>query len=332
MTVIAKSLEPFTTYEFILEACTQVGCMNSSSASVTTTEGVPIGLDPPSLLSLSSSIVQASWTIPSEPNGIIAYYELFRVFGDELSQTELVANTTELVASVSGLLPSTLYYFRLIAYNSFGSASSNISSITTPEDTPEQIIPPDVAVVNSSSLLVTWQEPLQPNGVITNYTIFRNSASVFIEYNMNYTFLDTDLMPFTTYTYFILVCTAKGCGASQTTSQTTEEAIPESIQQPDVVSVASNSAMVNIKPVDKPNGNVRYILRVSGEFLLGYSNDSRQTIVETRVVFNETEPSQLSIIDLLPFTSYSMWIEVTNNAGSAFGDVIFFTTLSAGQF
>ena len=328
--VTVQSLEPFTTYEYVLEACTVVGCTNSSVGFVSTVEGVPAGLDPPSLIGLSSTIVQASWTMPSQPNGIISYYELVRVFGDDLSQTELVANTTNLIASVSGLLPSTLYYFRLIAYNSFGSVNSNVSMITTLEDTPEQILPPVVTVVNSSSLLVSWQEPLQPNGVITNYTIFRNSVSVVIGY-MNYSFLDTDLLPFTTYSYFILACTAKGCGASQTTSEMTDEAIPESIQQPDIISVTAYSVMVNINAVGKPNGIVRYVLRITGEFLLGYDNDIRQTIIETRLVYNETDPSQLSITGLVPFSSYSILLEVTNSAGSVSGDLVPFTTLTAGN-
>ena len=331
-TLTVQSLKPFTTYEYTLEACTDVGCTNGSAASVSTSEGTPTGLHPPSLVGLSSTTVQASWTSPLEPNGIVTHYELLRVFGEDLSETELVANTTGLVAVVSGLLPSTVYYFKVVAFNSVGSVTSNVSSVTTPEDTPEQIQPPNIAVISSTSLLVTWQEPLQPNGVITNYTLFRNGASVFTG-KANFSYLDTGLSPFTSYSYFILVCTAKGCGASSSNLELTDEAVPQSIQEPTVILTLPYSALLNVLPVGQPNGIVRYVLRVTGEYLIGYdANENRLSTDETRVVFNDSMPNEVNVSGLLPFTSYSMQLEVKNTAGSLFGETTTFTTLPAGQF
>ena len=328
-TLNVQSLLPFTTYQYILEACTEVGCANSSSASVDTLEDTPEGLDPPTLFALSSTTVQASWSPPSTPNGVITRYELLRVFGPDLSQNELVANTTELVVTVSQLLPNTLYHFKLLGYNNVDFITSNVSSVTTLEDTPEQILPPDIAVVSSTSLLVTWKEPLQPNGLITNYTVFQNGMSVFSG-KTNFSYLSSGLKPFTVYTYFILVCTSQGCGASSTTSERTAEAIPESIQQPEVTEISSSSAKIVIKPVGKPNGVVRYILRLSGEFLVNYVNGTRESIVETRVAYNESTTGSVTVEELIPFTPYSTWLEVMNSAGSLLGDHMSFNSSSAG--
>ncbi len=330
-TVTAHSLEPFTLYGYTLEACTDVGCANSSMGSVFTIEGVPVGLSAPSLVGLSSTRVQASWTNPSQPNGVITRYELFRVFGQDLSQTELIANTTQLFGVATGLVPNTLYYFKVIAYNSVGSVTSNVSSITTPEDTPEQVLPPVLTVVNSTSLLITWQEPLQPNGIIISYTLFRDGTSIFIGVT-DFSFLDTGLDPFTEYEYFIVACTAEGCGASTSTSENTDEAIPESVQQPEITSFSSNSASILVKPVGQPNGLVTYILRISGEFLLGYNGDIRITTVETRVIFNNNIPGEAVVADLIPFTDYTVWVEVMNTAGSVFSEIDVFTTSQAGQY
>ena len=331
-TVTVQSLEPFTLYGYTLEACTDVGCANSTMGSVFTIEGVPVGLSAPSLVGLSSTRVQASWTNPSQPNGVITRYELFRVFGQDLSQTELIANSSQLSGVADGLLPNTLYFFKVVAYNSVGSVTTNVSSITTPEDTPEQVFPLVLTVANSTSLLITWQEPLQPNGIITSYTLFRDDTSIFIGVTTDFTFLDTGLDPFTEYEYFIVACTAEGCGASTSTTETTDEAVPELIQQPEVTSFSSNSASILVKPVGQPNGLVTYILRISGEFLLDYNGDLRITMVETRVIFNHSIPAEAVVGDLIPFTDYTVWVEVINTAGSVFSEMDIFTTSQAGQY
>lgn len=331
--VTVSSLQPFTTYSYNLEACTAVGCTNGTVTTIATAEGIPEGLAPPTFVPLSSESVEVMWTSPTNPNGVITHYEVFHVFGEDLSQTELVDNTTGFSSVVSDLSPSTLYYFKVVAHNSAGYVSSNISSIKTPEDTPEIIFPPNITVISSSSLLITWKEPEEPNGVITNYTLFRDLFSVFVG-KANLSYIDTGLENYTFYSYFIVVCNSKGCGASTSSVERTAEASPEMLQEPAISSITSESAVISLSPVGKPNGIVSYILRVTGEFLINYEdNNVRQTITETRVVHNHTETEQVIIVEnLLPFTSYDVQLEASTSAGSTFGDIVSFTTLQAGLF
>ena len=70
---------------------------------------------------------------------------------------------------------------------------------------------------SSTSLLVTWDHPLAPdhNGVITNYTVIRQTGSevITIEPAVNDTsLLLTDLMPFTVYSITVAGSTSAGRG------------------------------------------------------------------------------------------------------------------------
>ena len=46
-----------------------------------------------------------------------------------------------------------------------------LSSNLAPNDSPANVT---VSVVNSSSLLIQWEPPLIPNGIITHYTLYIN--------------------------------------------------------------------------------------------------------------------------------------------------------------
>ena len=70
---------------------------------------------------------------------------------------------------------------------------------------------------SSTSLLVTWDHPSAPerNGVITNYTVIRQTGSeaITIELPNNDTsLLLTDLMPFTVYNITVAGSTSAGRG------------------------------------------------------------------------------------------------------------------------
>lgn len=316
--VVLDNLTPFTEYEYQVEACTVVGCGNSSVASSMTLPGTPSGLSPPSLTELSPTSIQANWAPPSEPNGIISHYELVRVFGSELSQEEIVFNGTELQTGVSNLFPNTLYFFKVVAYNSVDSVSSDTANITTPEDIPDLIQPPIIAVINSTALLVSWIEPLQPNGEIIEYRLVQNGNIVFSGLLKMYT--HTKLEPFTMYSYTIMACTIKGCGSSTQSSARTDEATPEGLVNPTVIDTQSNSITLQLNEVEKPNGIVTYVLYITGEHLVGTGENGRVTQFYTTNLYNSTDVGEVVAEDLIPFTPYLFELEVVNSAGTLLGN------------
>ena len=325
-TATVDNLSPFTTYEFYIEACTTIGCTNSSINNSMTLSAPPIGLVAPHLNALSPTTVTASWNPPSYTNGIILYYELVQLTGNDAETT--IFNGTDQQHTITNLSPNTNYFFKVIAHNLAGSVSSNVSSLQTPEGIPDQILPPNITILNSSSLLVNWQVPLLPNGNITNYTLIQNNSNVFS--GLSFSIVLTSLQPFTIYSYALQVCTGKGCGTSIQTVVQTSEAIPQEYVAPVVSHITSHSITVAVHEVLKPNGIVTYMLRVTGEFLLSNTPIGRNTTTETRTIFNNSIVKNVTIVNLLPFSQYSYQLEVVNSVGSLFGAVFNVTTLSAG--
>ena len=317
------NLDPFTDYTFHLQACTSVGCSNSSENSSRTLPDSPTGLAAPNLTVLSPSSVQAVWLQPTDPNGEIIRFELHRFLGRNLSQADVVFSGLDLESTITGLTPNTLYTFQLLVFNSGGSAASPTVEIQTPEDIPDGISAPTIEVINSTALLVTWQQPTQPNGDIIRYILTQNGLIVFDGLLLSY--LATNLEPFTVYSYAIMACTEQGCGSSNHSTASTLEAVPEGYVQPTVTTTTANSFTLRVNAVTNPNGLVRYVVYVTGEFALS-------PVAETRAVYNSSEPGMVQVDDLLPFTNYDIILTVTNSAGTLTGDTFIVQTSPTGMY
>ena len=127
-------------------------------------------------------------------------------------------------------------------------------------------------------------------------------------------YLDSNLEPFTYYSYVIQACTSGNCSASTPTIVRTDEAVPEGILPLTITSITPNTFTLTVNEVLKPNGIVVYIVIVTGVF-----DDS--SVEETREVFNDTEVGTVVVMDLLPFSDYEVTQTVSNSAGSLVGDV-----------
>ena len=63
----------------------------------------------------------------------------------------------------------------------------------------------------SRSILLSWDGPASPNGILTKYTILQGGQEIAdvlpssLEYNV------VGLLPFTDYQFSVLACTAVGC-------------------------------------------------------------------------------------------------------------------------
>ena len=82
---------------------------------------------------------------------------------------------------------------------------------------------PVLEAVSSSEILVSWQEPGSPNGVIISYRVFQNSG-LLTSATQPGSFMSASLQSFTEYFFYVEVCTSAGCSVSTNTSIFTLEA------------------------------------------------------------------------------------------------------------
>ncbi|KAL5491627.1 hypothetical protein EMCRGX_G016955 [Ephydatia muelleri] len=92
----------------------------------------------------------------------------------------------------------------LVAYNAGGSTQSNASSVTTIESSPDGVPFPNVTIINATALAIVWSTPLVPNGIVTGYVVLQTNIP------SGFSYVSTDLQPFTAYSCSILACTNVG--------------------------------------------------------------------------------------------------------------------------
>ena len=319
---LVTRLEPFTTYSLQLGACTSAGCTFGSVQLAGTDEATPVGQAPPRVTALSQRRVEISWDPPSQLNGILLLYEILRQEGD--SAPIIILSTSDTVSRIyvdNSTLPATTYGYAIAANNSAGRVLSEYRTLTTPEAAPEDISAPTVSVTSSSSIEVSWAAPSQPNGVISQYQVFRDGGgllneSVYIGQNRQFT--DDNLAPFTTYTYTLQACTSGGCGFSSSVSDTTFEALPEDFDSVQASPLSASSINVEWMEPSSPNGIIiRYELTVS-------IDASSIAIVITDL--------NTDVTNLQPFTEYSITVDACNSIGCVRGATTVITLESIPQF
>ena len=126
---VVAELSPFTVYSFLIQACTSVGCTNSTESTGETLPDSPSGLAAPNLTALSPSSIEATWLPPAQPNGEILSFELL-LFGQDLSQNMTIVSGLNLSATITGLTPNTQYSFQLLVFNAGGSTAQPCSLCT----------------------------------------------------------------------------------------------------------------------------------------------------------------------------------------------------------
>ena len=233
LTYTDTGLSPNTEYSYVLQAYNIIGPTRSQSRTGRTLEGAPTGVQSPTLRALSATSVSASWVVPTTTNGVISRYELVSVtLGGEgvVISERTVFNGTALSTTVTGLRPFTAYFFIVRACTDGGCGSSQPSSVETLEAPPTFQPAPNITSLSSASLLITWEIPSEPNGIISQYEIQQRNApfvgegfSIETVSSEVQTFAVGSLRPFTAYEFRIVSYTGGGGTPSEWTSGTTDE-------------------------------------------------------------------------------------------------------------
>ncbi|KAF5890052.1 usherin isoform X1, partial [Clarias magur] len=234
-TVFAHSvqdLEPYTEYQFRLLVSNQYG---------------PESVDPPVLYEVHPRNATISWSPPSRPNGHLTHYNIYQ--DRELLNT-VPADTTS--HALSNLAPYQQYSIQVEACTETGcTLSANSHTLHTPAAPPEGVTSPRLYSDTPTSVLVTWDPPVHPNGPLESYTLERRlngSQKIFtvatMMPNQTLTHLDSSasLSPWSAYEYRVIATTRQGGSNSSEWEQiTTRPSRPAGIQPPKVLVLGPES-------------------------------------------------------------------------------------------
>ncbi|KAK9876828.1 hypothetical protein WA026_015065 [Henosepilachna vigintioctopunctata] len=182
--LLLGNLAKFTRYTIVVQAFNEVG-VGPISESVTeqTMEDVPsMAPDDVRCAALTSQSLQVSWQPPPTEhcNGLLQGYKLTYepVLDDSLRGNDEMETrkTTALTTVITGLRKFTNYSLQVLAYTKVGDGVLTAPAYCqTGEDVPGA--PFDIKVVVSSpqSLKLSWLPPVEPNGILTKYSLYKKS-------------------------------------------------------------------------------------------------------------------------------------------------------------
>ncbi|XP_052593935.1 usherin [Peromyscus californicus insignis] len=323
-----RRLAPFTLYTLTLEACTAAGCAHSVPQPLWTEEAPPDSQLAPTIQAVESTSVRLNWSQPANPNGKIIRYEVVRSsleredWGNGTTQvngnivfTEHNTGRDSWVYNDTGLQPWRRYAYRICTWNSAGHTCSSWTGVRSLQAPPEGLSPPEISYVsmNPPKLLISWIPPQHSNGIIQSYRLQRNGVSHPLSFNAStFNYTDSQLLPFSTYSYAVLACTSGGCHTSRTNAITTPEAPPSGVSPPVLWAIGASQINVSWSPPSMQNGKIaKYLLRCNGqEYMAG-------------------QGLSFLVSNLQPFTQYSISLVACTNGGCTASQTVSTRTMEA---
>ncbi|XP_060031596.1 neogenin isoform X4 [Erinaceus europaeus] len=246
---------------------------------------------------VSTRFIKLTWRTPaSDPAGDNLTYSVF--YTKEGTARERVENTSrpgEMQVTVQGLMPATVYVFRVLAQNRHGSGES--SAPLRVETQPEVQLPgpaPNIRAYAPSptSITVTWETPQSGNGDIQNYKLYYAERGADREQDVDvpgHSHTIGGLKKYTEYTFRVVAYNKHGPGVStQDVAARTLSDAPSAAPQNLSVEVRNSKSVVihwQPPPLATQNG------QLTG-YKIRYRKASRKSDV-TEAVVTGTQLSQL---------------------------------------
>jgi fibronectin type 3 domain-containing protein/nitrous oxidase accessory protein NosD len=204
----------------VVTAFDQAG--NSRNAAVhftielPTVPGAPTGL----VAVPSDSSVTLNWTEPDYGGSPITLYHIYR--GAEAGNLTEIDTTDLLQFTDGGLINGNTYYYAVSAENAIGEGDLSDAVPATPVNVPAA--PMNLtALVNETSVELSWEEPGDNGSAIVHYNIYRGTGGTLdlIGNSTATSYLDEGLEGDTTYVYRVSAVNAVGEGALSEEAQAT---------------------------------------------------------------------------------------------------------------
>ncbi|KAF4793639.1 hypothetical protein TURU_109254 [Turdus rufiventris] len=327
---LVKDLIIWTQYEIQVASYNGAG-LGAFSRPVTeyTLQGVPTA--PPQNVqveAVNSTTIQFLWNPPPQQfiNGINQGYKLLAWPVDAPESVTVVAIAPDFHGVHSGCITNlkkfTTYYTSVLCFTTPGDGPrSPPQLLCTLEDKPGAVGHLSFTEILDTSLKVSWQEPVEKNGIITGYQISwevygRNESRLARSLSNNtLEFKITGLSSLTTYTIEVAAVTAQGSGT--VTSSTISSGVPPELPGAPTNLVISNisprSATLQFRPgYDGKTSISKWI--VEGQ--VGVLGDEEEWVT-LHEVENEPDAQMLEVPNLIPYTHYRFRMRQVNMVGSS---------------
>ncbi|ALC40438.1 Dscam, partial [Drosophila busckii] len=220
-----QNLRVYTQYSVVIQAFNKIGAGPlSDEEKQFTAEGTPS--QPPSdtaCTTLTSQTIRVSWVSPplESANGVIKTYKVVYAPSDEwYDETKRHYKKTASSDTVlHGLKKYTNYTMQVLATTAGGDGVRSVPiHCQTEPDVPEAPTDVKALVMGNAAILVSWRPPAQPNGIITQYTVYSKAEGAETEtktqkvphYQMSYE--ATELEKNKPYEFWVTASTTIGEG------------------------------------------------------------------------------------------------------------------------
>ncbi|XP_077967518.1 usherin-like isoform X1 [Styela clava] len=213
------------------------------------------------------------------------------------------------------LKPFTKYEYKIRSSTNAGFVDSEWVTAETHQSSPSGLAAPIIEYTldhKPTKLIVKWSLPEELNGILQTFRVQRNSSIPLSFPTTQFQFTDTDLQPYSLYSYSVTACTAGGCVESPISVKRTLEEAPSFVSPPLVVSINSTALHVEWSQPTITNGVIqRY-----------------QVYVDERLKFEGLAMETL-VGQLMPYTLYSVSVAACTSSGCRRSDNIVARTSEA---
>ncbi|XP_049339571.1 phosphatidylinositol phosphatase PTPRQ isoform X4 [Astyanax mexicanus] len=210
---------------------------------------------------------------------------------------------------VKRLSPFTEYNFSVSAYTTVGEGPSTLITEKTTEQVPSSVQDVSYQNISSTSVLVSWSPPLNPNGKITHYTVYLLNLHSHEAQQQMTNATSIVLRGLDKYTRYKLRVAASTAVGESPLSVEDDVYILTPEDEPDspprdlaVVNTTSSTATITWSPPDKPNGIIRL-------YEIFYSNATYSHTVNSTV-------SSVTLRNLKPYSHYNVSVQAYTLLGN----------------
>ncbi|XP_063754724.1 phosphatidylinositol phosphatase PTPRQ [Eleginops maclovinus] len=336
-------LSPFTRYTLAVRAKASGEVGPAAENDVITPAEAPSAVQDLMAEAEDSVSIRVSWRIPAQPNGPIVQYKLQVLLGDtllqditltaEMNTTDLQEDETvppdvsnnpgrrvtmreevmdfsseELSYLVSDLNPFTEYKFRVTASTPVGEGPATDITEKTREQVPSSVLEVSYQNISSTSILVNWAPPLNPNGRITHYTVYglKLHSDQALKWSTDTTsILITDLDKYTGYKLRVAASTAVGESALSEEDDIFVFTLEDEPDSPPVnLTLVATSPLATTLAWSAPeqaNGMIQY-------YEVQYENESYSELLNT-------SSNTATLMNLKPFSYYNVTVRAYTRYG-----------------
>ncbi|XP_066836226.1 protein sidekick-2 isoform X2 [Anser cygnoides] len=329
--LLLEDLIIWTNYEIEVAAYNSAGLgVYSMKVTEWTLQGVPTV--PPGNVqteATNSTTIRFTWNPPSPQfiNGINQGYKLIAWEPEREEEATVVTVRPNFqdsvhVGYVAGLKKFAEYLTSVLCFTTPGDGPrSPPQLVRTHEDVPGPVGHLSFSEILDTSLKVSWQEPLEKNGILTGYRIsweeYNRTNTRVTHYLPNVTleYRVTGLTALTTYTIEVAAMTSKGQG--QVSSSTISSGVP-----PELPGAPTNLGISNIGPRSvtlqfRPGYDGKTsISRWQVEAQVGQSGEAEEWRLVHQLA-NEPDARSMEVPNLSPYTYYSFRMRQVNIVGTS---------------